>query len=121
MMVPAVGQGALCIETRADDPAIAPVMERLDHPETRCCVTGERAFLRRIEGSCHIPVACYGRMADQKVVLTAIVASEDGSQIIREQVTASPDTVESHGRKLADTVLEKGGRLILEQLNSHDT
>ena len=120
LMVPAVGQGALCIESRADDPNIAPVMAQLDHSETRHCVTGERAFLRRIEGSCHIPVACYGRMADQKVVLTAIVASEDGSHIVREQVTASPNAVEAYGRELADTVLEKGGRLILEQLNLHD-
>ena len=119
-MVPAVGQGALCIETRENDPDIAPIMEKLDHPQTRCCVTGERAFLRRIEGSCHIPVACYGKLIDKKAVLTALVASEDGSHVIREQVTASLDTIEAQGRHLADTILEKGGKRILEQLNSHD-
>lgn len=120
LMVPAVGQGALCIETRENDPDIALIMEKLDHPETRHCVTGERAFLRQIEGSCHIPVACFGKMDNNNILLTAIVASEDGTTIIREQALASLDTIEQTGRALADTVLEKGGKLILEQLNSND-
>ncbi len=120
VMVPAVGQGALCIETRKNDPDIAQIMEKLDHPGTRHCVTAERAFLRQIEGSCHIPVACFGKMEQEKVILTAIVASEDGSQVIREQLSSSIDDIEQSGRALADTVLEKGGKLILEQLNSND-
>ncbi len=120
VMVPAVGQGALCIETRENDPDIAQIMAKLDHPDTRHCVTAERAFLRQIEGSCHIPVACFGKMEQEKVILTAIVASEDGSQVIREQLSSSIDDIEQSGRALADTVLEKGGKLILEQLNSND-
>ncbi len=120
VMVPAVGQGALCIETRENDPDIAQIMAKLDHPDTRHCVTAERAFLRQIEGSCHIPVACFGKMEQEKVILTAIVASEDGSQVIREQLCSSIDNIEQSGRTLADTVLEKGGKLILEQLNSND-
>ncbi len=120
VMVPAVGQGALCIETRKNDPDIAQIMAKLDHPGTRHCVTAERAFLRQIEGSCHIPVACFGKMEQEKVILTAIVASEDGSQVIREQLSSSIDDIEQSGRALADTVLEKGGKLILEQLNSND-
>lgn len=119
-MVPAVGQGALCIETRQDDPDIQPVMDKLDHPDTRICVTGERAFLRQIEGSCHIPVACYGKITDIGVELTAVVASEDGQTLIREQITASVDQIESAGQQLADQVLENGGKEILESLNSHD-
>jgi hydroxymethylbilane synthase len=120
IMVPAVGQGALCIETRENDRNIAPVMEKLDHGPTRICVTGERAFLKQIEGSCHIPVACYGEIKDDQVVMTALVASEDGQEVIKREITAPMDTVEKMGRELADQLLENGGKRILESLNSND-
>lgn len=118
MMIPAVGQGALCIETRQNDPDIAPVMEKLDDFQTRVCVLGERAFLKQIEGSCHIPVACFGRIEDGQVILTAAVASEDGKEMIKEEIRASFEDIEDQGRILADTILENGGRKILEQLNT---
>ncbi|MCP3876363.1 MAG: hydroxymethylbilane synthase [Desulfobacteraceae bacterium] len=120
LMVPAVGQGALCIETRANDHAVSPIMKKLDHYESRICVTGERAFLKQIEGSCHIPVACFGKIVDDHVVFTAVVASEDGKELIKEQITSSLDQVERAGFSLANQVLEKGGKKILEQLNSND-
>ena len=120
IMLPAVGQGALCIETRENDDDIALIMETLDHPDTRICVTGERAFLKQIEGSCHIPVACFGKIIDNEVVLTAVVASVDGKALIKEQIVSPMDKVESHGQALADQVLEKGGKKILECLNSND-
>jgi len=119
-MIPAVGQGALCIETRLNDSITAPIMEKLDHPDTRVCVNGERAFLKQIEGSCHIPVACFGKIVDNKVVMTAVVASEDGKNLVKEQLVSTMDRVESSGRALARQVLEKGGQKILECLNSND-
>jgi len=117
VMIPAVGQGALCIETRKNDDHIAAIMERLDHRDTRICVTGERAFLRQIEGSCHIPVACFGKIQDSSVMLTAVVASEDGKTLIKEHIISPINRVEHSGQALADRVLEKGGRKILEHLN----
>ena len=119
-MIPAVGQGALCIQTRQHDDTIAPIMAQLDHFDTHICVTGERAFLKRIEGSCHIPVACFGKLVDHGVMLTAVVASEDGKELIREQLVSPLDQMENAGQILADLVLEKGGKKILEQLNSND-
>ena len=119
-MIPAVGQGALCIECRENDPDIAGIMDALNHFETRICVNGERAFLKQIEGSCHIPVACFGKIKNNQVILTAVVASEDGNDIIREQVVSEYDDIENQGRVLADKVLESGGRKILEQLNTND-
>lgn len=121
IMIPAVGQGALCIETRENDADIQPVMDKLDDPDTRICVTGERAFLKQIEGSCHIPVACFGKIADSKVELTAIVASEDGTQVVKEQIISSFEQIEQSGQALAVTVLEKGGQKILECLNTNDS
>ncbi|MCP4721088.1 MAG: hydroxymethylbilane synthase [Desulfobacteraceae bacterium] len=120
LMVPAVGQGALCIETRENDENIAQVMEKLDHGPTRICVTGERAFLKQIEGSCHIPVACYGEIKKDQVIMTALVASEDGREVIKKTITSPVNTIEDQGRKLANLLLENGGKQILESLNSND-
>lgn len=120
IMIPAVGQGALCIETRENDDDIAVIMEKLDHPDTRICVTGERAFLKQIEGSCHIPVACFGRIMGNDVLLIAAVASEDGQELIKEQMVCPKDEIIGAGQALADLVLEKGGKKILESLNSND-
>jgi hydroxymethylbilane synthase len=117
-MVPAVGQGALCIETRQADQDMATVMAALAHEPTRICVAGERAFLKQIEGSCHIPVACFGKlMEDGQVSLTGLVASEDGTQVVRETVIATAADIEANGRALADRLLDQGGRRILEELN----
>jgi hydroxymethylbilane synthase len=119
-MVPAVGQGALCIETRENDAKTAHIMAKLDHGPTRVCVQGERAFLKQIEGSCHIPVACYGKIIEDNVLLTAVVSSEDGRRRIREQTLSPVTDVAARGRDLAQTVLEKGGKQILETLTTHD-
>lgn len=119
IMIPAVGQGALCIETRKNDPDIEIITAKLDHYDTRVCVEGERAFLRRIEGSCHIPVACFGNIVNQEVLLTAVVASEDGKEIIKEHLISPLGRVKDSGRALADLILEKGGKKILESLNSN--
>ena len=120
IMIPAVGQGALCIETRDNDDDIAAIMKKLDHRDTRICVTGERAFLKQIEGSCHIPVACFGKIKGHDVLLTAVVASEDGKELIKEYILSPINKVEHSGQALAVKVLEKGGKKILEQLNAND-
>ena len=120
VMVPAVGQGALCIQTRENDPKMAGILKILDHFESRTCVQGERAFLKQIEGSCHIPVACFGRIRADQVHLTAVVASEDGQNLVRKEVVSPMDMVEDHGRKLAVHLLENGGKQILETINTHD-
>jgi len=120
IMLPAVGQGALCVETRKNDFDIAKIMEKLDHHDTRICVTGERAFLKQIEGSCHIPVACFGKIKGNEVMLTAVVASVDGKELIKEQIICPINKVVHFGQALANQILEKGGKKILEQLNSND-
>ncbi|WP_457551383.1 hydroxymethylbilane synthase [Desulfobacula sp.] len=120
IMIPAAGQGALCIETRENDESIAKVMEKLDHFDTRICVTGERAFLKQVEGSCHIPVACFGKIQNNDVLLTAVVASEDGKELIKEHMICPRNKIKISGRNLAKKILEKGGKKILEQLNSND-
>ncbi len=120
-MVPAAGQGALCIETRENDNFINSMMEKLNHPDTEKCVTGERAFLQQIEGSCHVPVGCFGRIiSEQSIRFTGIVSSEDGKTVIKESVESGPDETRTAGIELADLLLDKGAKTILENISSND-
>lgn len=116
IMLPAVGQGALCIESRDNDKDTSSLLERLNHTETSITVAGERAFLKRLQGSCHIPVACFGKLEDTNIILTGLVASENGEQIIKETLKRNINSAEQAGIDLADILLSKGGREILENL-----
>ncbi len=115
-MLPAVGQGALCIETRKNDVNTAPLLATLDNRETRIPVLAERAFLRKLEGSCHIPVACFGIVDDQEILLTGLVASEDGTQLVKETSRGPVASAEAIGTSLANTLLDRGAAHILENL-----
>ena len=115
-MLPAVGQGALCIESRANDQEISFLLKTLNHMETGITIKGERAFLKRLEGSCHIPVACFGKIKKENITLTGLIASEDGSKIIKETIQEDINSAEQAGIELADSLLAKGGREILNNL-----
>lgn len=121
LMVPAAGQGALCVETRENDNFINPLMEQLNDPDTRKCVIGERSFLQQIEGSCHVPVGCFGRVLDtDRILFTAIVSSEDGTLVIKESVESDPNDTAAAGIELANLLLDKGAKTILENIGSND-
>ncbi len=115
-MLPAVGQGALCIETRQNDANMAPFLAMLDHRETRIPVLAERAFLRKLEGSCHIPVACFGIVQAQEIILTGLVASEDGTRMVKETSRGPVASAEAIGTSLANILLDRGAAHILENL-----
>ena len=118
IMLPAVGQGALCIETRRQDPDIAPLMKMLDSADTRIPVMAERAFLRRLEGSCHIPVACFGTMENQHLTLTGLVADENGTQVIKKTSKGPAESARAMGTELAQHLLDQGADKILENLKT---
>ncbi len=116
VMLPAVGQGALCIESRYNDKKISTLLKKINHRQTEIVVTGERAFLKRLEGSCHIPVACFGKITKNNLTLAGLVASENGEQIIKETIQRDINSAKQAGIELADSLLSKGGREILESL-----
>ena len=118
IMLPAVGQGALCIETRERDPRIAPVVGPLDEPATRQTVLGERAFLNRLEGGCQVPIAGHGHIDSQGYTLTGLVCDVDGSQQIKRTHTGPPSRSEQIGLELAEALLAEGAGEILERLNT---
>ena len=117
IMLPAVGQGALCIEIRQNDPEIEPIIAALNHQETWTVVMGERAFLNRLEGGCQVPIAAHGKIDKNTFTLCGLVASVDGTNIIKETLSGPEDSSESIGVKLADRLLSMGAKTLMENLN----
>jgi len=112
--VPAIGQGALAIETRADD--VAALLAPLDDDVTRVAVTAERAFLHRVGGSCRTPLAAHATVHDDTVALRALIASPDGCEVIAGDVHGPHGAAASLGTALADDLLGRGGARILAAL-----
>jgi hydroxymethylbilane synthase len=118
IMLPAIGQGALCIETRKDDPIVGPLVASLDHATTRRVVAGERAFLNRLEGGCQVPIAGHGQISENQFILTGLVAEIDGTRVIKGQKSGPLDYPETIGVDLAEELLARGADKILEKLKS---
>ena len=118
IMLPAVGQGALCIEIRKNDPEIDQIVSFLNHKKTQAVVMGERAFLRTLGGSCQVPVAAYGEINKSSFALSGLVADIDGKMILKETITGPEDASESLGITLAQRLLLMGADKILEELKA---
>lgn len=118
-MLPAVGQGALCIETRADDPKTVPLISALDHGATHTAVLAERAFLHRLEGGCQVPLAGHAVLEGEKVVMQGLVAEVDGSRLLRAAAEGPIAAAETIGRRLAEDLLAQGADEILERLQAN--
>ncbi|MBI5875232.1 MAG: hydroxymethylbilane synthase [Deltaproteobacteria bacterium] len=132
--LPAIGQGALGIETRVDDKEINKLVAFFDHPATSTAVRAERALLKRLEGGCQVPIAAYGTVvADSSVSLNAptghptegwvgqlhlvgLVASTDGKKIIKDSVSGQIDKAEDLGIELAEKLLKMGAWDILKEV-----
>lgn len=112
--LPAVGQGALAIETRADDQAILDLLAFLNDEETRVTTTAERAFLRTVEGGCQVPVGVYGTVVgENQMQVEALIASLDGKVVVRDTLRGSFADAEILGIRLAKSLLARGGREIM--------
>jgi hydroxymethylbilane synthase len=114
VMLPAVGQGAVAVEIREGDERTAEIIQQLDHPPTRMCITAERAFLRTLEGGCQVPIGAHAALDGDVVSLEGMVGSLDGAVIFRERVTGRPDDAESIGTELANSLIGQGARDLLE-------
>jgi hydroxymethylbilane synthase len=110
-MCPAAGQGALAIETRADDRETAAAMRFLDHQPTRAAVECERAALNALGGGCQVPIGAYAEMRGASLWLQAVVASPDGSEIVREH--RSGVDPQHLGTEVGEALLARGARRIL--------
>ena len=140
--LPAIGQGAIGIECRIDDDFVNNLIAPLNHPETSICVKAERAFLRRLEGGCQVPIAAYARLVSQdspphpplakggyrggvrsehqtlnpRLVMDGLVGSIAGDRIIKGHVEGSPGHAESLGISLSEEILSRGAKEILDEV-----
>jgi hydroxymethylbilane synthase len=114
VMCPAVGQGALAVETRDDDGPGQRIARALDHLETRTAVTAERAVLASLGGGCQVPIGAYATIDGARLQLRAIIVSPDGSQMIRKQSCGTVGHAADLGRSLGQELLAEGGKQILE-------
>jgi len=108
IMLPAVGQGALGLETRADDRETNRAVARLNHPASQSAVQAERSMLAALKGGCLAPIAAWGRVEGTKLRLTARVIAGDGTRKLEAEQTATPDAAEQLGRAVAEELLAAG-------------
>jgi len=113
LMLPAVGQGALGLQIRKADTELAKILAKLNHAPTAVAVNAERSFLRALGGGCRLPIAAYGLIERERLTLEGLVAAPDGTSVIRDKVWGALDEAEELGKKLADMIMEKGGKKLL--------
>jgi hydroxymethylbilane synthase len=118
LSLPAIGQGILAVETRRDDEAVSAIVRRLDAPESRAAAIAERAFLRRLEGGCQVPIAGHATQRETMLHLVGLVAELDGSRVIRGEKSAPITSAFELGTALAEELLEQGAGEILSRLKA---
>ena len=116
LILPAVGQGAVGIETRINDETILQLLAPLDDKNSRICIQAERAMNQALQGGCQVPIACQSLLTNNLLTLTGLVGSLDGSTIIKVSVTGAATEAKSLGEKLAAKLLAKGADKILAEL-----
>ncbi|NJK80620.1 MAG: hydroxymethylbilane synthase [Chloroflexaceae bacterium] len=117
VMLPAVAQGILAIETRAADAQTRHLLQPLDHPASRVAALAERALLRRLEGGCQVPMAAHAELETdgQHVHLRGLVSSLDGQRVVRGEQRGPADAAETLGTELAEYLLAQGAGAILSE------
>ncbi len=112
---PAVGQGAIALQTRADDEELLELLSAIDHGDTRAAVTAERAFLRAMGGGCRTPMGAYGVVRDGGLSVSGMAASVDGTQCFRASVEGAASEAEALGDALARRLLADGAAALLAE------
>ncbi len=114
--LPAVGQGALGIECRADRADVVALLQPLHHPDTAACVLAERALSRALAGSCQVPLGGFAEVKDGKLYMRGFVASPDGKRMTRSEMSGDIDQPEALGNRIADALRAQGADRILADL-----
>lgn len=112
-MLPAVGQGALAVETRANDHSTIALVSSLNHTATQLACASERAFLRALGGGCELPIAGYAVASGNEIVLEGLVADPVGQEVVRGKLTGPTVEAEELGSRLAHQLLKRGGDRLL--------
>ncbi len=131
--LPAIGQGAIGIECMTDNKFINNLLKPLNHPDTAVCVRAERAFLKKLEGGCQVPIAAHARLLQQgsgvrgqgsdcelstvncQLVMDGLVGTISGDRIVKDSIKGKPEDAEQLGTELAEDLLSKGAKEILDE------
>jgi hydroxymethylbilane synthase len=116
ILLPAVGQGALGIETRGDNKIVNEIVKSIHHEETYKSVLAERALLKALEGGCQVPIGAFAEVKKNGLQLDALVGSLDGSITYRKKIRGSKNNPEKLGRDLAKALLKAGAKIILDEI-----
>lgn len=112
--LPAIGQGAIGIECRAEDARINDLLRPLNHQDTARCVAAERALNQRLHGGCQVPIGAYAVLQRDHLWLRGLVGTLDGSAIVRADATGAATAAAALGVRVAESLLEQGAARILD-------
>ena len=116
LMLPAVGQGALGLESRERDFQVKAIVAPLNDADTHASTLAERAFLRKLEGGCQVPIGAHGEVLDGELKFRGYVGSLDGRKAVRGSGGGNPDDAETIGLRLANELLKEGAEEILQEV-----
>ncbi|WP_017443819.1 hydroxymethylbilane synthase [Gayadomonas joobiniege] len=116
IMLPAVGQGAVGIECRSDDKQTQNLLSVLEDKDTRIHLTAERAFNKRLNGGCQVPIAGYAEYKGQELFFRGLVASVDGKQVFYSEQSGLPEEAAQLGQAAADELLQAGAKKVLDEV-----
>jgi hydroxymethylbilane synthase len=119
LMLPAVGQGVLGLELRSQDNDTREAAAFLNHETTWLEVGAERAFLKRLGGGCQLPIAAYGKIQGTLLQVRGLVGGMDGRVMLREEVSGPTTSGQALGEELADKILARGGRELLDEVSKN--
>lgn len=114
--LPAVGQGAVCIECRADDEEINSLLAPLNHADTEICTRAERAMNAALEGGCQVPIAGFAVLEGNELYLRGLVGDPDGGDVVRGEIRGRREQAQALGRKLGEDLLARGADRILNKV-----
>ncbi|RUM60679.1 MAG: hydroxymethylbilane synthase [Persephonella sp.] len=115
-LIPAVAQGFLGIEIRANDEKIKSIVDKLNHKESFLRAEAERSFLRRLEGGCQVPLGCYSLINNGKLKMIGFISNLDGTKFIKDYVEGDIKKYKNLGIQLAEKLLSRGGEEILKEI-----
>ena len=113
LMLPAVGQGAIGLQIREADSALAGILAKINHAPTAAEIAAERAYLRALGGGCRLPIAAYCKYEGAQLSLDGLVAAPDGAVVIRDRIRGPVEEAEELGARLAALIMERGGKKLL--------
>lgn len=114
--LPAVGQGALALEIREDDPWFKDLVRVIHDEVTALCTQAERAFLKRLQGGCQVPIAGHARIQGERIILQGLIAGLDGRELFKDHVEGPTSDPINLGNRLAERLLLTGGKEVLDRV-----